>query len=636
MQNPYPKDATNKIGDYQLTEKFDGFFARLDQTMMGPSKMVAPSRNVVIGTSGRPAIVKGYAVDGVASNIQDSGIRSSYDFDTFKNDRRNLRAGFMTTALNDGKLQFRYTNGTWYNLMTGLTSVTMSFTTFNDVTEKIKVCLWVDGSGNVREWNGAVALILSNTGTTITKTGTSTWAEEGFYVSANKKIVINGTEYTYTGGETTTTLTGFVGLPALTANDLVIQQVVTTAISAMASIETTFKPTVIGNGKDNQVYLGMSTSLNQYISKVNNYKDYAFTSPVRVVGEGMLLRLKAPPVKYVPQEVQSTTDAYDIYISSGKSNWQIVRSTLSSDNTKEKLELIDLKIAPLQGAKSEKLVTKMKNHIVFVGNDNVANFLGYTSFQYVPVMNDFSYNIIDDMNSYDFTDASIYYHRNYIYLAIPKHGITRIYNMVDQTQQQHRYEVEGTDDQPWFWEAPIGYPMSGFYEVDGEIYGHSYNTSESYKLFTGGTFNGQNIDMNMTFAFDDKGERTQSKASDEIWVEGYIKQNTKVNVTITGDLDFFSSSQTKVIDGADDQIVAFGGNSGGIGKDPLGTRPLGGALTSTKTLPAWFHGVKTYPQVPFYLEQISFTANGVDQEFELLCYGTNTKMTAEGNNSITQ
>lgn len=795
------KRAVNKLGDYSLVNGFGGYNARTDPTMLPPNILVPPSQNVVIGTSGRLALVKGYYLDGAASTVVDSGIRSNFDFYNFKSDLRNLRAGFMTVAANDGKLQFRYVNGSsvsWQDLMTGLTSINLCFTTFTDITEKLKVCLWVDGSTNIREWNGAVTTVASVTSNTITKAGTTTWAEEGFYTSANKKIMIGGVEYTYTGGESTTALTGvtpnpiishidqsqatqngsvavgeqdvttknyklaqsfiagqtnitgvklfkiantgtftgdvtvyllsdnagvpgntlatvtianatynalgaaefdaifgtpyntavvgtkywiyietstadtsnhpnlgtntaggyssgsvmfnnttdgwtaiatidlyFKTLYSVVATEIAFQSVVTIAMASITAIESTFLPTVIGNGKDNQVYLGMSTSNNQYISKVNNYKDYGFTA-TRVVGEGMLLRLKAPPVKYVPQESQESTQAYDMYISSGKNNWQVVRSTLSSDNTKEKIELIDLKIAPLQGAMSERLVTKMKNHIIFVGNDKVANFLGYMSTQFVPIMTDFSYPIIDDMNSYDFTDASTYYYKNYIYIAIPRHSLIRIYNMTNQTQENTRYQSESVNDQPWFWEAPVAYPISGFYEVDGELYGHNYTTSESYKLFTTGAFNGQDIAANATFAFDDKGDRTQSKGSNEIWVEGYIKQNTNLSVTVAGDLNSCQTSQTKIINGSDQVIVCYGDDSGAIGKNPLGSRPLGGTLTNSSTLPAWFRVSKTYPQIPFYLEQISFNTKGVDLQWELLCFGTNSKFTPEGNASITE
>ena len=251
---------------------------------------------------------------------------------------------------------------------------------------------------------------------------------------------------------------------------------------------------------------------------------------------------------------------------------------------------------------------------------------------------DFSYPIIDDMNSYDFTDASIFYHRNYVYIAIPKHGLMRVYNMTDQTKQSTititGVEEIDTETQPWFWEAPIGFPISSFYVVDGELYGHSFTTSESYKLFSGGSLSGQQIDANATFSLDPKEDRTQTKGCNEIWVEGYIAQNTTLNSTIAGDLDACQSSQTVVIDGSNSVYVCYGSSGGSLGKDHLGSMPLGGSSISA-TLPAWFHVAKTFVQVPFYLEGVSFSSKGVDMAWELVTYGTNSTITAEGNNSIT-
>lgn len=634
------KSASHKIGEYQLINKFPGYRAREDQTMLDPSFLVAPSQNVVINTSGRLASVQGYVLDGATSAVIDSGILSHFDFTNFKGDVRNLRAGFMTSALNDGKLQYRYKIGNtvnWVDLKTGLTNIRLSFCEYWDNSNLIKDVLWVDGSNNVFSWNGSVTTFSSATINTVTKEGTNTWAQEGF--SATGSIVIGGVTATYTGGTATTTLTGVsVDFSALPVASIVHQLPVVTALSSMTSILATFAPTVIGCGRTNQVYLGSNKSNNLYISKVNDFTNYAFTSPVRVAGEGCLLPLDAPPTKFIAQEVRDSEKAYDMYISEGLSSWGVIRSSLSSDNSKEQLEHIRLKSAPLQASLSERLCTKMKNQIMFVGNDKVANFLGYQSYQYVPVMDDFSYSIVNDMNSYDFTDASIFYHRNYVYIALPKHGIVRAYNMTDQTKEYGTYnrDTEDVTQQPWFWEAPITYPISGFYVVDGELYGHSYTTSESYKLFSGGSLNGQDIEAYAVFAYDDKGERTQSKASDEIWIEGYVKQNTNLNATISGDLNTFKVSQTVVIKGDDTTIVAFGAGGHSLGKDNFGSKPLGGYETQLNTLPAWFHVAKTYPQVPLYLEQISFYTKGVDLQWELICFGTNARETAEGNNQITQ
>ncbi len=643
-----PKQSRGKVGEFSLITKIKGFHAREDPTLLTPDILIEPSKNVKIGTSGRVAIVSGYTLDGIGSTVIDSGILSNIDFTNFKGDVRNMRAGFLTSALNDGKLQYRYRTGAgtlaspyvinWVDLKTGLTNVRLSFCEYWDNTALVKLLLWVDGSNNIFAWNGSVTTIASAAAATITKNGTNTWAQEGY--SATGSVVINGTTYAYTGGSSTTTLTGVTPTPvAEPANSIAHQLPITTTLASMTSILATFAPTVIGCGRRNQVYLGTSNSNNLYISKVNDYTNYTFTTPTRVVGEGALIPLDAPPIGFIPQESQVSTDAYDMYISEGLSTWAVIRATLSSDLTKETLEHIRLKVSELQGSKSERLMGKMKNHIMFIGNDNTANFLGYLSYKFVPTIVDFSFPIIDNMNSYDFTDASIFYHRNYLYIAIPRAGLVRIYNMTDQTQEQYSgaKSLEDVTQQPWFWEAPITYPISGFYVVNGEIYGHNYTSSESYKLFTGGSFNGQQIDANATFAYDDKGDRSQSKMGSELWVEGYIKQNTKLNCTISGDLNAFMTSQTVVVDGNNNTIVAYGGGGNSLGDSNLGTQSLGGATTTIPivSLPAWFHVAKTYSPESFYLEQLSFSTQGIDLQWELLAFGTNAEMTVEGNNDIT-
>lgn len=766
-QNP-AKDPTHKIGEYGLISKFPGYHAREDVTTLPLGSLITPSKNVVIKTSGRVALVAGYTLDGTGSTVIDSGILSNFDFTNFKGDVRNLRAGFLTNAGNDGKLQYRYVDATgvvnWVSLKTALTNVRLSYTSYWDTVNLVNDCLWVDGSNNVFSWNGAVTTFASGTtnkvislvgnsalltsygavtgtssfingynnasGTallayigltvlptngqtlvlninaaiqtitfvtvigstagnvligvdlpttitnllgllqnpatsnstqvafsganqiilgyitfasnnnTVTKQGTNTWAQEGF--SATGSITIAGTSYTYTGGGYSNTLFGISSdVSGSTLATIIHQTPVTTALSSMTGISATYSPTVIGNGRRNQVYLGAANASSVYISKVNDFTNYSFTTPVRVAGEGWLQTLDAPATAFVPLESRTDTNTYDMYISEGTNTWSIIEAIISSDLKSETLEHIRMKVAPFQAALSNKFVSKMKNHIIFIGHDNVANFLGYLSYQYVPETVDFSYPIIDDMNSYDFTDGAIYYYKNYIYIAIPKSGIIRIYNMTDQTKQTTS-SIRGVEDvdvggQPWFWESPVGYPVSGFYVTpDKGLCGHSYATSESYQLFTGGDFNGQQIDANVTFSYDDAGDRTQSKGCDKLWVEGYIAQNTILTATVTGDLDAFANPQTVTVNGDDNTIVAYGGGGHSLGERPLGSSTLGGSNTIALSRPAWFHVAKTFTQVGFYIQSISFFTRGVDLAWELICYGTNNKITPEGNNDITQ
>lgn len=643
-----PKRSSNKVGEYSLVSGFKGYHAREDPTLLPENILVSPSQNVVINTSGRVSSVRGYTLDGQASTDIDSGILSNYDFTNFKGDVRNLRAGFLTSAGNDGKLQFRYESSTgtvsWVTLKTALSNVVLSFCDWWDASALVRQLIWVDGGANMYSWNGAVTTVSSATVATVTKEGTNTWAQEGFKTTYPATIVIGGVAASYTGGATTTTLTGVsYDFSTTTLGTVVHQQFDTT--SSFSSMPLTTLD-VVGCGRNNQVYIGSSKSSVIYISKPSSFSDYSFSSP-RVAGEGFSQILSAPPTKFIPQESQTSDNAYDMFISEGKNIWSVMRFVLNvsynssgvPQSTIETASRLVLKTAPYLGAMSERLVTKMKNHIVYVAHDKTINFFGYLSYQYVPVITDFSYPIIDDQNSYDLSNGSIFYHKNYIYEAVPEHGLVRIYNMTDQSQEQYggAKSLEDVTQQPWFWEAPVGYPVSGFYVVDGDLYGHSFTTSESYKLFDGGTFNGQDIIANATFAYTGDGDRTQSKGCDELYVEGYIKQNTDLMCTVTGDIDSFKTAQTVTIEGDDSQYVAFGGGGNSLGDSPLGVQTLGGnQSTSSTSLPAWFHVSLTFPQVPFYQQQISFRTQGADLQWEILTFGTNSYPTAEGNNSYTK
>lgn len=67
------------------------------------------------------------------------------------------------------------------------------------------------------------------TAATLTKSGSTTWAQEGFELSgSNMKILINGYEFEYTGGTDSATLYGVTPDPSevtLTAGDVIIQKV---------------------------------------------------------------------------------------------------------------------------------------------------------------------------------------------------------------------------------------------------------------------------------------------------------------------------------------------------------------------------------------------------------------------------
>lgn len=727
------KLAQAKSREYSIVSQFKlGYRNREDVTNLPPGVLIVGSQNVLTNVSERVQIRQGYSLDGAVSSVA-SPVSSSFDWLTKINGEVHLRAGGLTSAGNDGKLQYRYelnqvaqqqlvTNGSftgsasgwtvgagwtygtnnmttnaggnlsqtialipgatyeisfdttggnnealivrlgsvsnatffnigvsattttltlaagtansditfinsgslvcsfdnvsvklvsnvqWRDLMTDLTSVAFNFTTFWRVDENLRVALFVDGSSNVYEWNGATAVTLSYTGNTITKTGTETWLDAGFYTTGDKIIVINGTQYTYTAGEDTLTLTGVTPDPTGEAiGEIAHQEVITTAISAFTDGPPSTFPAGLIRVLNNQIFLGSLVSSVLWISKVNDYTDYGSSTP-RQSGEGATLILDSQLVGLEPQE-------NFMYVTAGQDLWYNVNFELQTSTvgvTYEQVNALPLKTGRQQAAFSQAFLSHMKNNIIVVTNEPTVDTFGRVeSSLATPQQTNISDPIKLDMDGYDFTDGSIFYWRYYILVAIPKAGVVRIFNLNTSS-----------------WEAPQTLPISRFYIVDGELYGHSYSTFESYKLFDGyadrvyAGFNGFPIPANWVFSYENYGSRFSFKKATKSYVEGYINANTTLNMAITYELDGCKTIKTFQLSGNDMQFVCISGAEGALGKSSLGKLKLGGdAAQSIQGLPPKFRWFPTFTNTDFFECSISFSVLGTDERMELLAFG---------------
>lgn len=618
--------STNKLNrakarEFSLVDNYKyGYRHREDITNLPPGVLIVGSQNIVTNVSERVQIRQGYALDGATSVIA-SPVASSFDWLTKNNGEVHMRAGGLTSAGNDGSLQYRYVASdgtvTWENLLTALTTVSYNFTSFWDTTEELRVALFVNGTSNIFEWNGAVTTLLSATANTLTKSGAS-WLDSGFYSSANKQVVINGTTYTYTGGETTTTLTGVSPDPSGEAVGSIVQQaVVTTPNASMSGITATF-PNGLIKTMNNQVFLGGLTSSVLWLSKVNDYTDYTSSSP-RQAGEGGSLVLDQNLVAFNVQGDQTAPTMYtstqDIWYKNTFTDF--VSAVGTSGQT---FGAVPIKTGERQGAQSQGFVSSMKNNTILVSNEPTIDMIG--------VMENFltqiqTKNISDpiklDVDSYDFTDGSIFYWRYYILVAVPKEGLVLLYNLATSS-----------------WEAPQTLPISRFYIVEGELFGHSYNTFESYQLFTGYAdrvypgFLGSPIDAKWRFSYQNYGTRFTYKKATSMYVEGYINTNTTLQMMITYELDGCAVVKTFELEGDDSQVVCLPTVEGSIGADSLGKIKLGGTGSeSTTGLPPKFRVEKTFTNTNFFECSISFEVSGTNDRMELLAFGLNASPAPE-------
>lgn len=590
--------------DFKLVTNFKGYIAREDQTNIEPGWMVSGSQNVIINASNRVAIRKGFKMDGPTSSAL-TPIVSSFDWENHLGYTRNLRSY-------TDNLEYRYVdtggNVTWRTLMSGLGSnVNFNWDTYWDTTETMDVMLFVNGTSNVYEWSGAITTFASATVNTVTKQGSTTWAEEGFYTGGTRTIVIGGVTATYTGGENTTTLTGVsVDFSATAVGSVIHQGVRTTPNASITGLPAAFKNTLIAV-LNNQVYYGASDSREVYVSKQNDYKDCSFSTP-RIVGEGALITLDGVPTAFISQE-------NDMYISAGLSQWYNTNFTLSSDLINETLTIERLKTAPLQSAKSQAFTWKVKNKIAFLTNEPTLNLLGRVeNITATPENEDISDIIRNDFDTYNFEGGSVAYFRSQIFVTVPAENIVLIFNEAKN-----------------YWEAPQVMGISRFFIVDGEIYGHSSTTAESYKMFEGysdryieSTNHGNPIDAKALFSFQNFGDRANYKSFDEMYVEGYIQSNTDLDVFIKYELDGCGQEISYSIDGTSDRLVCLGTDDRSLGKQRLGSFSLARLQDSTfDRLPPKFKSKKEIARYDFQEYQFGVGTNNEDQRWELLAFGPN-------------
>ncbi len=442
----------------------------------------------------------------------------------------------------------------------------------------------------------------------ITKSGTETWAQAGFtfQVSGTYSFVANGTTYTYDSSDflgDTTTLYGVTPDPSsIASGDLAVQDVTTiTNAGGSSGLPTTFANQLIGV-LVGHIFVGSLSESYVYISNINSYTVWSPSTT--------FLSINNPPTAFAAQDEQ-------LYISAGTSQWFQAKINYSADLTSAAFSINPTNTAPLQGAQSQALTTKIQNSIAFVSFEPAVQSFGPVENIFLgPQMVDFSYSIVNLMNNYDFTGGSIAYYRKFVYIAVPTEGVVLVYNM--------------TDPKNLYWEAPQRLPIGRFSIIGGELYGHSSQVSETYKLFTGyadrvtPTSAGTPITADWVFSYENYGSRFSLKRATKMYVEGYINSETTLAAAITYEMDGCAVVKNFSLEGDDNQFVCIetaSTSQGSIGKSSLGKEKLGGNDSASAVLPPKFRWFPTFSNTDFFENSISFSSTGLDNRVDILAFG---------------
>lgn len=591
---------------YALITNPKGYQNKREITNQDPAILVEGSRNMIINDADKIATRKGYVLDGAAGSIT-NGINSNHDFIS-RNGKIVFRA-FQGATANTGKLQIRteYTPGTpiWYDLLTNLTYTDFCYTSWWDAVESTRVLIFVDGTTSIRMYGGGLAYIASNTATTLTKSGTQTWAQAGFFINlVGRTVTIPGYgTYAYTGGETTTTLTGLTALPAITVGTPAFQGVVT--ITSLTGVSPAITPNVVMT-RDNQIWYGDTRTSVIYGSKNDDYTSCSFTTPIRVPGEGFKITIDNFLVGF-------TQDSDSNYVFAGLDELYKITFILNSQQDGESIVIQKLRAGAGQAAISQKAIIPVKNGIMYITNEKTLQWLTSVQNVFTPQALPISDPIKKDFDSFDLTGATGTFFENEIWICIPRENLT------------YRYDFDKA-----LWQTPQTLPLSGFSIIENtqtgmnELYGHSNNRNETYKLNEGLSDNGAIIQYIAAFAYRQYGDRGILHQYDEYFQELYMSDTT--DVTVTHLYEYLGSEfiAEKYIKGNDTGLVFAPKADANLGKNNLGKDPLGSTVVETSTLNKYrcIHEMKS---VDFFENQIVFTSGSPNAQFEILSHGPNIR-----------
>lgn len=599
--------------DLEPTNKqFLTYNTKDDPSNSDPRFLTYPSKNVLISNIekvvSRPGFVLQSPVANGGSSIPSSTEWGNSTGDDFALEAHNAIDGNTTTGILKVLI-----NGAWETLMDSLISIALIFDPYWDDTEKIDRLAWCDGTTNIYDWSGATANLGSITAATITLQGTDTFGQHRFILNGTRAIRIkddNGIWHRtgYTGGESTTTLTGLtVDLTAFpfSGSNLIIQEVIIHP-NIIDSVYTVDFLKVI----ENQLWLGSRTSNKIYFSKNTSVTDYSFSTP-RAVGEGGQLTLDGPG-----RAIESLKG--DVILFAGKS--YIYKSVFNQITVglslAETVKVERLKTTSRQSALHQNLVTNIGNGLIWIGCDNVLYELTDATLAYNPELRPISDPVKPTFDATDFTGGHLKFDKTRVYISAPASTINYIY--------EYRLNIQLLKE--WFWQPPQTMPVSRWAIIDDVIHGHSSAQNETYKLFYGTNDNGQAIHSIAKTARWNGGIRTSLKNVDEMFNEGAITPNTSITCTYQFDIDGGDISLiTKTINGNYEDILFPMAQDPSLGNNPFGDVSLSGDVDESDSI-RHFRCIDDINIEEFFDYSVQLETNDLDYRWEWMVHGSNSTL----------
>lgn len=602
---------------FDIIDRFPGYNSSKDKTNLKPGFLIRGSKNVYRKESGTIAVRPGLKLRG-ATDSASAGVKASFEWEASVGVTKPLRVA-------NSKLQVEsdiVTTGTyvWYDLITGLTSTQTRFVfdTWWDNTVKRDILLFVRGDSNLFKWSGGVGKISSTTSTTIVLNATA--ASLGFDTSGT--VIINGTEYAYTG-VTSATLTGVTGDPTGEAvNSVVVAKPVTTANTPASGFNNDFLKVI-----NNQVYVGSYTSRLIYVSEDDDYLDYTVPSP-RAPGDPELIVLDN-----LARGIGVSNG--EAYISAGTSDWYRVRfnqitvsTTLTEQTIVDKSEL-----AGLEAALAHEYISSYRGSVAYLSRDQQFMVLGVFTNQTQIKPATLSLAIKEELKNATFSpvrgetsggELRVVGQKTYIISEADGKGWVH--------ESRENLSSDGQIVAERFWQPPQVWGISRIAVIAGVEYGHSLSYPQIYQIWDTDQWKddspgGDSIPYDAIMRLAYRSGRNELIKTNMAYYEGYMSQDTRLKSKFYGDYQGSTSLQALELNTDARPSKFFTGFSAvSLGDSSLGDNPLGEGLTeeelSQEQLPK-FRRIKDLAEVDVFEVSLEVYSEEADSRWEILAVGLN-------------
>lgn len=486
--------------------------------------------------------------------------------------------------------------------------------------------------------------------------GGSTWAaarahtanagdvpDRAFNITANGMTV----KYTYSGGETTGTLTGvspspIIQFPTASASFGIVATQTVRTYSTLKIGNTGAETTLTGYSIDivwvvqNQIVLGSFKDQRVLISRTSDFTDYGYSTPLRLPGEGAVITLGACPTAFSqgPYTISLTAPSI-FYISATPSSFYRVTFYQQSQTDVNGVSQI-YETTPCQqipsgtnsAAVSEDAIVDVKGGQVYVSFEPSIETLAditSTSSAANPSIVPLSDAIKDDIESYDLTGIQGVYCNRALWYTIPEEGLIISYDYVNK-----------------YWQPPQtgNFSRLTLIEINGIITlcGHAADSNETYILFDGYfdvtapqiyTDEMATIKWVAAFGYENYGSRFNLKRFDEMATELYITPSTIVHDDCYLDYGGSTHINNATINIIQNPQLAYSpvGNAG-EGQEPEGYSPEG---STTDTIPTLIKAriISDCTFYDFFERQRVFWSDTLGGHAEVIAYGENIQASEE-------